>query len=132
MSIFGSGIQGLTSKLIALAGQPLTFIKRSQSGTYNPATGMTIATASYAVNGTIAPYETFRHMGFRKDDGLDVVQGDLYAIVSAAAVDGTAIPAPQTNDQIANASTTYSVNSVAPHSPSGVPLFYLCSLRGAQ
>jgi hypothetical protein len=132
MSIFTSASRGLADKLIGIAGQQMTLTRRAQSGSYNPATGMTIAAQTFTVTATIAPYETFRHMGFHKDQGLDVVQGDQVALISAIGASGAPITPPQVNDLLTAGSKTYTISACAPHSPAGMDLLYLCSVRGPQ
>lgn len=131
MSLFGSGFASLVDRIIGLGSQPITLTRRS-GGVYNPVTGVPVTATSLLVKGSIVPYESFRHSGFRKEIGLDVQEGDLIAILSAYAASGLPLAPPHPNDLIETPTVVYTIVGVAPHAPAGVDLMFLCAIRGGQ
>lgn len=131
MSVFGSGARSLADKIIGAAGQAMTLTRRGQASAYSPATGVTITQTATAIRGAVVPYESFRNMGFHKETGFDIIQGDQVGMLSAIGPDGVPIVPPAENDLVTVGRSNYTIINIAPHSPAGVDLMYLCNLRGS-
>ena len=92
-------------------------IKRVTAGTYDPATGTTTpSTASLATTAAVFAYDQ------KYIDGTLILQGDQLAYCAPATE-------PKQGDQLTWQSVKYTVVSVKPVSPAGVPVLFEAQIR---
>lgn len=127
MSFDYAEIADTADELIAEFGQAATLVHQpAGAGSYDTATGTMTqpATVSYIGRGVQSDYkQTDINASF-------VQQGDQRLLLSALCTDGSAMPQPNTDDNIVVGARTFAVKNAGVIAPAGTIVVYDLHLRG--
>lgn len=123
--------------MLAEFGQAITLTRAASGGTYNPVTSKVEGGSPVVQLATGAVFEypiSIRIKGGdqRQADSM-ILAGDRQLLLSVNHPDGTPLnPPPKADDRVTLLSgVTYTITTVAPLAPAGIPVYFECNIRGA-
>lgn len=112
-------------------GQALT-LTRKATGAYDPATGSAApADTTQAGKGVILPLGTLMRRAMM-GGGDNIIEGDQELLLSALTATGGVLTVPHVNDTVTDAAgDVWTIVTLDPLSPAGVPILFDCIVRRA-